>query len=89
MIHFVYSWGDYEVSERNITMEDVCMAEKDGRLLEAFGAGTAAVVTPISCIEYEGKEVTIPATGEVTMKVWNQLTGIQYGKIEHEWSVKI
>ena len=89
LIGVAYSWGDYEVSERNITMEDVCRADKDGRLLEAFGAGTAAVVTPISCVEYKGKEVNIPSTGEVTMKVWDQLTGIQYGKIDHEWSVKI
>lgn len=70
-------------------MKDVCTAVKEGRLLEAFGAGTAAVVTPISCIEYQGEEIDIPATGDVTMKVWDQLTGIQYGKIDHEWSVKI
>ncbi len=82
-------WGEYEVTEKNITMDEVSEAVKDGRLLEAFGAGTAAVVTPISCIEYEGKDFEIPATGDVTMKVWDQLTGIQYGKIEHEWSVKI
>ena len=77
------------MSERNITMSEVRNAAKDGRLVEAFGAGTAAVVTPISCVEHKGEEIEIPATGEVTLKVWEQLTGIQYGKIDHEWSVKI
>lgn len=70
-------------------MKEIKEAAEDGRLLEAFGAGTAAVVTPISCVEYNGEEIEIPSTGEVTLKVWEQLTGIQYGKIEHDWSVKI
>ena len=86
---FHHRWDCYKVSEKNITIDEVSDAVKDGRLLEAFGAGTAAVVTPISCIEYKGQEIEIPATGEVTMKVWDQITGIQYGKIDHEWSVKI
>lgn len=77
------------MSERNITMKEIRNAAKDRRLLEAFGAGTAAVVTPISCIEYQGEEISIPSTGEVTLKVWDQLTGIQYGKIDHDWSVRI
>jgi branched-chain amino acid aminotransferase len=70
-------------------MKEVKDAAKDGRLVEAFGAGTAAVVTPISCIEYKGEEIVIPSTGDATLKVWDQLTGIQYGKIEHSWSVKV
>lgn len=82
-------WDEFEVSEKNITMGEVRKAAKDGRLLEAFGAGTAAVVTPISCIEHKGEEIEIPATGDVTKKVWDQLTGIQYGKIDHDWSVRI
>ena len=75
--------------ERNINMKEIRDAAKDGRLIEAFGAGTAAVVTPISCIEYKGEEIDIPAPGDVTLKVFEQLTAIQYGKIEHEWSVII
>ncbi len=77
------------MSEKNLTMKEVQKAASDGRLLEAFGAGTAAVVTPISAIEHKGDEIKIPATGEVTMKIWNELTDIQYGRIEHSWSVKI
>lgn len=89
IIELAKTWDEFEVSEKNITMGEVRKAAKDGRLLEAFGAGTAAVVTPISCIEHKGEEIEIPATGDVTKKVWDQLTGIQYGKIDHDWSVRI
>mmetsp|Transcript_30321 Transcript_30321/g.34889 ORF Transcript_30321/g.34889 Transcript_30321/m.34889 type:complete len:394 (+) Transcript_30321:212-1393(+) len=89
IIDLARTWQEFEVSERNITMEEVCDASKEGRLLEAFGAGTAAVVTPINCIEYKGNEIDIPATGKVTQRVWDELTDIQYGKIDHPWSVKV
>ena len=87
--NFQYRWGDYVVSEKNVTMKEVQKAASDGRLLEAFGAGTAAVVTPISAIEHKGDEIEIPATGDVTTKVWNELTDIQYGRTDHKWSIRI
>ena len=66
-------------------------AADEGRLLEAFGAGTAAVVTPISCVKYKGKDIDIPATGEITQRVWKEVTSIQYGVTEGPpgWSVVI
>ena len=85
------SWGEFDVVERSITMPEVRNAALEGRLIEAFGAGTAAVVTPISHIEYEGKDVEIPATGDLTKRLFSDLMGIQYGRIEGPdgWSVKI
>ena len=58
---------------------------------EAFGAGTAAVVTPIDGILYQGNKINIPATGQWTQRFWDELTGIQYGKIEGPdgWSVVV
>ena len=82
IIELAKSWGDFEVSERSLTIHEVKQAAEEGRLIEAFGAGTAAVVTPISCIEYEGKDIEVPATGQLTQRIWDNLTGIQYGKIE-------
>ena len=64
------------------------MASK-GRLLEAFGAGTAAVVTPISHIQYKGDDIEIPATGDVTKRIFHSVMDIQYGKTDSPWSVKI
>ena len=85
-------WSDeLDVSERFPTMPEIQQASVEGRLVEAFGTGTAAVVTPISCIGYKGTDISIPATGELTRLIWDELTGIQYGRVEgpEGWSVEI
>jgi branched-chain amino acid aminotransferase len=80
ILHLARSWGDdLDVSERFATMPEIAQAAKDGRLLEAFGSGTAAVVTPIDAIHYNGIDVQVPATGELTKRIWDELAGIQYG----------
>ncbi|KAI4214456.1 MAG: hypothetical protein LQ351_002873 [Letrouitia transgressa] len=84
-------WG---VEERKFTMPEVAEAADEGRLIEAFGAGTAAVVSPVRKIHWRGRTVDCglkegEEAGEVTkrMKAW--IEGIQYGDVEHPWSVKI
>ena len=93
ILHLARSWTDIDliVSERFPTMTEMAQAAEEGRLVEAFGAGTAAVVTPISCIQYKGRDIEIPATGELTKRIWNEITGIQYGKIKgpEGWSVPV
>ncbi len=90
IVEMTKQWEGYEMNERNITMEEVVKAVENNTLLEAFGAGTAAVVSPIECIHYEGQDLNIPATGDVTKKIWKDLMDIQYGKVEdHPWSVKV
>jgi branched-chain amino acid aminotransferase len=90
--------ADMIVSERFPTMTEIQAAAANGTLLEAFGAGTAAVVTPIGSIQYRGQDIGIPTTPTngssgttVTQRVWDELTGIQYGTIEGPpgWSVRI
>lgn len=49
-----------QVSERKYTMPEVAAASKEGRVVEAFGAGTACVVSPINNIEYNGTQYAIP-----------------------------
>jgi branched-chain amino acid aminotransferase len=72
-------------------MAEIKEAADDKRLLEAFGAGTAAVVTPVSCIQYQGEDITIPAVGPLTQRVWDDITSIQYRKKEGPpgWIVKL
>ena len=84
-------WGEFDVSEREITMPEIKEAASHGRLLEAFGAGTAAVVTPISHIQYQGEDIEIPATGELTKRIFSSVMDIQYGTVDSPagWSVKI
>eukprot|EP00978_Attheya_sp_CCMP212_P026746 scaffold88486_cov46-Attheya_sp.AAC.1 len=91
ILELASSWGEFDVVERFPTMPEIRDAAKENRLFEAFGAGTAAVVTPISAIQYKGEDIEIPATGKVTQRIWDEITGIQYGKIEgpEGWSIKL
>lgn len=91
ILEIAKSWGDFKVTERAPTIHEIKEAAAEGRLVEAFGAGTAAVVTPIACIEYQGEDIAVPATGSLTKRIWDEITGIQYGRIEgpEGWSRKI
>ena len=83
----------YKVSERLLSLEELTNAMKDGSLEEAWGCGTAAVVSPIGELCYKDMKYTVNGgkIGEVTQKLYDTLTGIQWGKIEdtHGWIVKI
>jgi branched-chain amino acid aminotransferase len=81
------------VSERGVTMKEVCEAVQSGRLVEMFGAGTAAIVSPVNKIGYQGRDVNIPVEedgmGPVSRAIWTELMGRQTGEIESDWSVVI
>ena len=83
----------YTVSERLISVDELITALENGELKEAWGCGTAAVVSPIGRFRYNGKEYDVNggAIGEVTKKLYDTLTGIQWGKIEdtYNWIYKI
>ena len=82
-----------EVEERQISIDEVLEAARNGTLEEAWGTGTAAVVSPIGEISYEGErfEVGGGKIGPVAQKLYDTLTGIQWGKIEDSfgWTVKV
>ncbi len=77
----------YKVSERLFSIDELMDALKSGKLTEAWGCGTAAVVSPIGRLMYEDKEYIIgdEKIGEVTGKLYEILTGIQWGKIEDKF----
>ncbi|KAI0838473.1 aminotransferase [Hypoxylon sp. FL0890] len=84
----------WTVSERFCTMAELAQASEEGRLLEAFGAGTAAVVSPIRSIGWNGMTVNcgLPPdqeAGELAMKMKEWVEEIQYGDIDHEWSTPV
>jgi branched-chain amino acid aminotransferase len=93
VLQLAREWGDHEVSERNITMAEVVAAVDEGRMIEAFGCGTAAVLSPIQLIHYNGKDLNIPLAdgqvGDMCKRLWDEITGIQYGKIDHPWSIRV
>ncbi len=74
----------YNVSERLLSVDELVNAMKSGKLEEAWGCGTAAVVSPIGKLSYLDEEYVINdgRIGEVTQMLYDTLTGIQWGKIE-------
>lgn len=79
------------VSERKYTMRELDEAAQEGRLIEAFGAGTAAIVSPVRAISWKGKLVKCglkdhEEAGETALRMKNWIEGIQYGEEEHAWS---
>lgn len=81
------------VSERPVTMAEVKEASKNGTLVEMFGAGTAAVISPVDRIGYLGEDVHIPTgedgMGPISRPIWRELVGRQTGNIKSEWSVDV
>jgi branched-chain amino acid aminotransferase len=58
VIRLCQSWG-LKVSERRLTIDEVIAAQKSGQLKEAFGTGTAAVVSPVADISYQGGDYQV------------------------------
>ncbi|WKT46317.1 Branched-chain amino acid aminotransferase II [Fusarium oxysporum f. sp. vasinfectum] len=84
----------WKISERKYTMKELAEAADEGRLLEAFGAGTAAIVSPVRSISWKGKLVDcglseLEESGEIALKMKEWIEAIQYGDEEHEWSYTI
>ena len=83
----------YEVSECLISVDELISALEEGRLEEAWGTGTAAVVSPIGKLMYNDVEYVINngQIGSLTKELYDILTSIQWGKTEDKygWIVKI
>ena len=88
VITLAKDWG-LEVEERRISIEEVFEASKKGTLEEVFGTGTAAVVSPVKRLVWDDKEILVGngEMGELTHKLYDTITGIQYGDLPdpHGW----
>jgi len=76
-------WG-VPVEERRVSIDELVEAHHNGTLEEAFGTGTAAVISPIGELSYHDEKFVINEgkIGELSAKVYETITGIQNGKIE-------
>ena len=83
VLQLAESWG-MKVSERRITIQEVADAYDAGKLDEVFGTGTAAVISPVGTLKWGDKVMTINNNkiGPVSQKIYDTMTGIQYGKLE-------
>ena len=83
----------YEVEERKISIDELFDADKNGVFEEWFGTGTAAVVSPVGKLNHNNKDIIINngKIGELSQKLYDTLTGIQYGVLEdkNNWRVKV
>jgi branched-chain amino acid aminotransferase len=84
-IELCRDWG-YEVIEDKLAIADVMKAAEEGKLEEVFGTGTAAVVSPVKELRWKEKVAYISdgKIGPLTQKLYDTLTGIQWGKIPDE-----
>lgn len=82
-----------KATERKLSLEELTNAVENGTLEEAWGCGTAAVISPIGLIEVNGKkyEINNGKIGPVSQMLYDKITGIQTGKVKDEfgWTVEV
>ena len=88
VIALAKEWG-ITVEERKISIDELFEAHKKGILKEIFGAGTAAVISPVGHIHHKGESISLDRDkiGPFAKKMFDAITGIQYGKVpdKHGW----
>jgi branched-chain amino acid aminotransferase len=82
---------EWIISERNLSIHELEEKAEKGELLEAFGSGTAAIVSPIKEVGYNGKAINIPLlpgeeSGPMTKQFLQWIQELQYGVVESDWS---
>ena len=80
-----------EVEERRISVDELLQAQKDGKLEECFGTGTAAVISPVGKLRYKDDVMVIGGgkIGPVSQKIYDTVTGIQLGKLEDKFGWRV
>ena len=75
------------VEEKLIDVNELMADIKAGKVTEAFGSGTAAVITPVGKLDYKGEAVSLGngGVGELTQKLYDTLTGLQTGQVPDEF----
>ena len=88
VIQLLKDWN-YNINERLVSIQEVLEAYVSKNLVEIFGTGTAAVISSISKLKFNEKLLMFDEVrpGELGTKLYEELTGIQYGKKEdkHGW----
>ena len=89
VITLAKEWG-IPVEERRVSIAEIIEGAKNGKLTDAFGAGTAATIASVGSISYNGDEYFLsdPKTREFSQKVLKTLEAIKYGNVEdtHSWN---
>jgi branched-chain amino acid aminotransferase len=92
VLQLARDWG-IRVAERQISIDEVFTASKNGRLSEVFGMGTAAVISPVSELAYKGEKLAIGdgKVGPLAQRLFDDISAIQRGlkPDPHGWMVEV
>lgn len=92
VITLLRKWG-VKVNEGKLSIDEVIKASKNGTLQEVFASGTAAVISPIGCLNYNGDDYQVAdgKVGPTAQKLYDTLYGMQTGKVEDDmgWTVPL
>jgi branched-chain amino acid aminotransferase len=92
VLQLAKDWG-LQVTERPISIDEVIAVNDSGALQEIFATGTAAVISPVGELNYQGRICTINhgKTGELAQRLFDELQAIQHGFREdpHGWVVEL
>ena len=92
VINLLKKWG-MKISERKLSIDEITEASKNGELKEIFASGTAAVISPIGWLNYNGEDFQVAdgKVGPVAQKLYDTLYGMQTGTVEDfmGWTYRI
>ena len=90
VIRILEDWG-VKVSERPLAIDEVTAAAASGSLKEAFGAGTAAVISPVGQFTYKGKDYPVAGgtMGELSRRLYDEIVAIQYAEKDDPYGWRI
>lgn len=92
ILSFCREWG-LPVEERRISVGELTTACREGKMEEMFGTGTAAVVAPIGKLRYRDEVMLVGdgGIGPLSQKVYDELTGIQWGRLPDTqgWTMEV
>lgn len=95
ILHLTKELQEFKVSQKPFKIQDLMKACKENRVYEAFGAGTAAIVSPVQQFTYGTETFNIPiekekGAGKLTQRILKMLNDIQYGRVSKpEWQVEV
>lgn len=92
VLELLRSWG-LNAAERRLSIDEVVAAYKADKLTEAFGTGTAAVISPVGELKYDELVMTIGGgkIGPISQRLYDTLTALQWGRSEDPfgWRIKV
>jgi branched-chain amino acid aminotransferase len=92
VLQLARQWG-LKVTERPLSIKEVVQAAQNGKLQEAFGTGTAAVISPVGEICYKSQNYVVAGgkMGELSLKLYNEIVAIQYAEKEdrYRWRERV